>query len=116
MESDIIIIIPAYNEEKNITGVIRGIKSIVPDVDILVINDGGEDRTGKIVLELGERVVNLPYNMGYGAALQTGFKYALNRGYRYAVQIDADGQHEINDIPKLSSFRLENCMLSMKKL
>ena len=101
METKTIIIIPAYNEEKNITGVIRGIKSIVPDVDILVINDGGKDRTGEIVLELGERVVNLPYNMGYGAALQTGFKYALNRGYRYAVQIDADGQHEINDIPKL---------------
>jgi len=100
MESDIIII-PAYNEEKNITGVIKGIKNAVPGVDILVINDGGEDRTEAIVRELGERVVNLPYNMGYGTALQTGFKYAVKHTYSYAVQIDADGQHDPKDIPKL---------------
>ena len=101
MENKTIIIIPAYNEEKNITGVINGTRNAVPDVDILVINDGGEDRTEEIVRELGERVVNLPYNMGYGAALQTGFRYALKHGYGYAVQIDADGQHDPKEIPKL---------------
>lgn len=101
MGNKTVIIIPAYNEEENITGVIKGIKNAVPDADILVINDGGQDRTGEIVRELGGRAVSLPYNMGYGAALQTGFKYTLKHGYEYAVQMDADGQHETNDIPKL---------------
>ena len=96
-----IIIIPAYNEEKNIAGVINGIKNVIPDADILVVNDGGKDRTEEIARELGARVISLPYNMGYGAALQTGFKYALKKGYEYAVQIDADGQHDPKDIPKL---------------
>lgn len=96
-----IIIIPAYNEEKNIAGVINGIKNVILDVDILVVNDGGKDRTEEIARELGARVISLPYNMGYGAALQTGFKYALKKGYEYAVQIDADGQHDPKDIPKL---------------
>jgi glycosyltransferase involved in cell wall biosynthesis len=101
MKDKIIIIIPAYNEEKNIASIIRGIRNAVPAVDILVINDGGEDATKEIVRQLGERIVNLPYNMGYGAALQTGFKYALKHGYRFAVQMDADGQHDPKDIPKL---------------
>jgi len=101
MENETIVIIPAYNEEKNIAGVIKGIRNAIPDVDILVVNDGGEDRTEEIVRELGERVVNLPYNMSYGAALQTGFRYAVKHGYGYAVQIDADGQHDPKDILKL---------------
>ena len=99
--SGAIIIIPAYNEEKNIAGVINGIKNVIPDADILVVNDGGEDRTEEIVRGLGEQVISLPYNMGYGVALQTGFKFALKKGYEYAVQIDADGQHDPKDIPKL---------------
>jgi len=101
MKKQAIIIIPAYNEEENIAGVINGIKDVVPDADILVVNDGGQDRTAEIVQELGELVINLPYNMGYGVALQTGFKYALQKGYGYAVQMDADGQHDPKDIPML---------------
>lgn len=100
MKNGTIIIIPAYNEEKSIAGVINGIRNITP-ADILVINDGGSDRTEEIVRRLGGRVVRLPYNMGYGAALQTGFKYALKHGYGYALQIDADGQHDPGDIPRL---------------
>ncbi|MBA3019131.1 MAG: glycosyltransferase family 2 protein [Proteobacteria bacterium] len=101
MKKQAIIIIPAYNEEKNIAGVINGIKNVIPNTDILVVNDGGEDRTEEIARELGARVISLSYNMGYGVALQTGFKFALKRGYEYAVQIDADGQHDPEDIPKL---------------
>jgi len=101
MRNQTIIIIPAYNEEENIAGVINGIRNVVADVDILVVNDGGEDATAEIVRQLGERIVNLPYNMGYGAALQTGFKYALKHKYKSAVQIDADGQHDPRDIPRL---------------
>lgn len=101
MKKQAIIIIPAYNEEKNIAGVINGIKNVIHDANILVVNDGGEDRTEEIARELGVRVISLPYNMGYGSALQTGFKFALKKGYEYAVQIDADGQHDPEDIPKL---------------
>ena len=96
-----IIIIPAYNEEKNITGVINGIIAAAPDADILVVNDGSEDGTEEIAGRLCRQVINVPYNMGYGTALQTGFKYALRKEYEYAVQIDTDGQHDPGDIPKL---------------
>ncbi|MBW2569571.1 MAG: glycosyltransferase family 2 protein [Deltaproteobacteria bacterium] len=96
-----LIVIPACNEEKNIAGVINGIKNVIPDADILVVNDGGEDRTEEIAMKLGVLVISLPYNMGYGTALQTGFKFALKKGYEYAIQIDADGQHDPEDIPKL---------------
>jgi glycosyltransferase involved in cell wall biosynthesis len=100
MENKIVIIIPAYNEEKSIAGVINGIRSVTA-ADILVVDDGGVDQTAAIVRQMGETVVTLPYNMGYGTALQTGFKYALRHGYLYAVQIDADGQHDSGDIPVL---------------
>ncbi len=103
MGKDTIVIIPAYNEEENIAGVVNGIKNVIPDADILVVNDGGYDRTEDIVIKLGGQIISLPYNMGYGAALQTGFKYALRKGYEYAVQMDADGQHDPRDIPRLLS-------------
>jgi glycosyltransferase involved in cell wall biosynthesis len=96
-----LIIIPAYNEENNVAKVVYGIRRVVPDADILVVNDGSGDKTGEIVSSIGVRLINLPYNMGYGAALQTGFKYAVRNGYSYAVQIDGDGQHDPTDIPRL---------------
>ena len=74
-----IIIIPAYNEEKNIAGVLNGIIAAAPGADILVVNDGSEDGTEEIARRLCVRVINLPYNMGYGTALQTGFKFALKK-------------------------------------
>ncbi|MEW6327411.1 MAG: glycosyltransferase family 2 protein [Thermodesulfobacteriota bacterium] len=101
MAGDVVIIIPAYNEEHTLSRVITDIRGSVSGVDILVINDGSQDKTEEIVRRMGERVISLPFNMGYGAALQTGFKYALKNDYRYVVQMDADGQHEPKDIPKL---------------
>lgn len=101
MAGDVVIIIPAYNEEHTLSGVITDIRAFVPGVDILVINDGSQDKTEEIVRRMGERVISLPFNMGYGAALQTGFRYALRHGYRYVAQMDADGQHEPKDIPRL---------------
>lgn len=71
------------------------------DADILVVNDGSKDKTEEMALRMGVPVINLPYNMGYGVALQTGFKYAVRNGYKYAVQVDADGQHDPAGIPKL---------------
>ncbi len=92
--SELIVIIPAYNEEQNVARVIRSIRTYLPGADVLVINDGSRDRTAQMAAAAGARVVSLTYNMGYGSAVQTGYKYARDNGYRYLAQIDADGQHD----------------------
>lgn len=92
-KSIVLIIIPAYNEEKNIPGVIKGIQSCLDKPDIVVINDGSTDCTSNVAKRAGARVINLPFNVGYGSALQTGYKYALENDYDYIVQLDGDGQH-----------------------
>lgn len=89
-----LVIIPAYNEEAKIAGVIEGILRHLPEVDILVIDDGSTDGTREVALRKGARVVSHPFNLGYGAALQTGYRYALSKGYEKLVQIDGDGQHD----------------------
>jgi len=88
------VVIPAYNEERNIAGVIESVKRSAPGLDIIVVDDGSEDRTADIAGDAGAKVLSLPFHMGYGSAVQTGYKYALRRGYDYVVQMDADGQHE----------------------
>lgn len=97
----VIIIIPAYNEEGNITSLIKSIRSKISEADILIIDDGSADRTARVAEKAGALVARLPFNMGYGAALQTGFKYALMNRYRYVVQMDADGQHNPMSIKTL---------------
>src|SRR3972149_10917529 len=94
----VLIIIPAYNEENGLTDVIRLVREKVPHSDILVVDDGSTDRTSRVAGMAGAMVVRLPFNLGYGAALQTGFKYALMKRYRYVVQMDADGQHDPDSI------------------
>ena len=85
---------PAYNESRAIGKVTAAVKACLPEADVLVINDGSSDDTAGIARQAGARVVSLPFNMGYGAALQTGYKYAWKKGYNYILQMDADGQHE----------------------
>src|SRR3990172_2440584 len=98
---EVIIVIPAYNEENNIIPLIKSIRNKVSNADILVIDDGSIDRTARVAEKAGALVIRLPFNMGYGAALQTGFKYALMRRYRYVIQMDADGQHDPESIKTL---------------
>jgi len=93
------IIIPAYNEEKTITHVILGIKRF-SDADIIVINDGSFDHTDKLAKRAGAFVISHPFNMGYGVALQTGYKFAQKHNYDILLQIDADGQHSPEVIPE----------------
>lgn len=97
--ADCLVLIPAFNEERNIGRVLKEIRSLNIDLDIVVINDGSRDKTAAVVEEEGEKVITLPFNLGYGGALQTGFKYAAAMGYNYIVQFDADGQHDPGDIP-----------------
>ena len=105
-----IIIIPAYNEEKNIGAVLEGIQKKSPGFPILVINDGSSDNTEKVALEHNAEVISLPYNSGYGIALQTGFLYAVKNNFSIVVQMDSDGQHDPSDIKNLiEAVQKDNC-------
>ena len=87
------IIIPAYNEAGRISSTLAGIRKFT-DADIIVVNDGSDDDTASEARKAGVVVIELSSNLSYGAALQTGFKFALDKGYEFAVQMDADGQHD----------------------
>jgi hypothetical protein len=101
MHSDTLVIIPAYNEERAIAGVVASVKEMYPVIDIAVVNDGSADGTAYMALSAGAIVLSHPFNMGYGVALQTGYKYAMRHGYRYLVQMDGDGQHDPGGIGAL---------------
>ena len=100
MTTDRCIIIPAYNEEKNIARVIENIRTHT-EAMIVIIDDGSKDGTAGRAQEAGALVISHPFNMGYGAALQTGYKYALEKDYRCLVQMDGDGQHDPKHVPEL---------------
>jgi len=87
------IIIPAFNEEERIASVIEGINKY-SDADVVVIDDGSKDLTGEKSKKAGAVVITHPFNMGYGVALQTGYKYAVKKNYDLLVQMDGDGQHD----------------------
>lgn len=92
--SDVLIIVPSFREEESIFRVISGLRESVPHLDILIIDDGSKDRTQEIAANNGVKVLKHPFNMGYGVAVQTGYKYAVKHGYDIVVQIDGDGQHD----------------------
>ncbi len=93
--------IPAFNEEATLRDVVLGVRRSLPQVDILVVNDGSTDATETISRNEGVILLNHPYNMGIGATMQTGFLYALETGYDMVVQIDGDGQHNPESLPSL---------------
>ena len=96
-----LIIVPALNESGSIAHVVRQILDHVPHADVVVVNDGSTDDTADIARAAGAIVLDLPYNVGIGAAMQTGFQYADAHGYDVAVQTDGDGQHPASEIPRL---------------
>jgi len=97
----ILVVIPAHNEAENIASVIAEVRSHKPGMDILVINDGSKDATAAIAKQCGVIVVNLPFNLGYGAAVQTGMIYAVDSNYDIVVLTDGDGQHDPRYISSL---------------
>lgn len=90
----LLMIIPAYNEEENIVGVVNMIKEKYPEYDYVVVNDGSTDNTSAKCHAHGFEIIDLPVNLGLAGAFQTGMKYASYKDYDYALQFDADGQHK----------------------
>ena len=93
MQNELLIVIPAYNEEENIESVVTYITNNYSEYDYVVVNDGSYDRTAEICREKGYELLDLPTNLGLAGAFQAGLKYAYVKGYQYAIQFDADGQH-----------------------
>lgn len=107
----VLIIIPVYNEQDAVLSTINSLKRV--DADLLVVNDGSTDKSQKIVVNSLRvnhrlRLVSLPVNSGIGAAMQTGFLYALRNGYEYAVQFDGDGQHDALSVEGLLRHAVDN--------
>src|SRR6266498_1404530 len=96
-----IAIVPALNEEETVGRVIDEIRAFDPGFDIVVVDDGSTDRTAGVAADRGAHVVRLPFNLGIGGAMQTGYRFAFERGYDIAVQIDGDGQHDPDQLPAI---------------
>jgi glycosyltransferase involved in cell wall biosynthesis len=101
LKKRILVIIPAYNEEGSVGKVIEEVKTHFPQTAVLVINDGSTDHTSEKADVCGATVLDLPFNLGIGGAMQAGYKYAYENGYDIAIQVDADGQHDPKEIQKL---------------
>jgi glycosyltransferase involved in cell wall biosynthesis len=96
-----LVIIPAFNEEAALPAVLADLRTLEPPVDIVVVDDGSSDATAEVARDAGVTVLPLPFNMGIGGALRTGFVFAVRRGYQQAIQFDGDGQHDPTQIALL---------------
>jgi glycosyltransferase involved in cell wall biosynthesis len=101
-------IVPAYNEERSIDWVVRSIRETCPQFDVLVIDDGSTDATAAKAETAGAKVIVHPFNLGIGGAMQSGFRYAFRHDYDFAVQVDADGQHDPGEIGALAGVIAEH--------
>src|SRR5487761_1419369 len=94
-------IVPAYNEELAVPRVIDELRVFDPGLDIVVVDDGSVDRTAAVAAAKGARVLRLPFNLGIGGAVQTGFRFAFENDYDLAVRVDGDGQHDPSQLGRL---------------
>ncbi len=108
----VLVIVPAWNEERNVGGIGEEIIEADPRYHVAVVDDGSTDGTARAAREAGAVVLSLPFNLGVGGAMRTGFTYALREGYQRAIQVDADGQHNPADIEKVLA-GLENADISI---
>lgn len=90
----VLVIVPAWNEQDSVGATVREIRQVHPEVDVLVVDDGSGDSTAERAAAAGAMVAHLPFNLGVGGAMRTGYRHAVREGYDVAVQIDADGQHD----------------------
>ena len=97
----VIVVIPARNEEECLPGVLAEVRAHLPRVGVVVVNDASTDGTSDVARAAGVDVLDLPINLGVGGAMRAGFRFARLHGYDVAVQIDADGQHDPAEVPRL---------------
>jgi glycosyltransferase involved in cell wall biosynthesis len=98
---DTLVFIPAWNEAASVGEVIASVRKRLPGADVLVVDDGSSDATAARARAAGATVASLPFNQGLGAALQTGYLYALREGYEFCAHLDADGQHPPAEVARL---------------
>jgi glycosyltransferase involved in cell wall biosynthesis len=96
-----IAVVPAFNEERNVGRVIDELRALDPGLDVVVVSDGSTDRTAEVASARGAQVIRLPFNLGIGGAVQTGFRYAWEEGYELAIRLDGDGQHDPGELRNL---------------
>lgn len=96
-----LLVIPAFNEAQHLSRVLSAVAETAENLEVVVIDDGSSDATAEVATRAGAVVIRHPFNLGYGAALQTGYKYARRRGASLLAQMDADGQHDPADLPEL---------------
>ncbi|QMU97727.1 glycosyltransferase family 2 protein [Microbacterium esteraromaticum] len=96
-----LIIVPAWNEARNVGNTVREILAVDASYDVVVVDDGSTDQTASVARAAGAKVLMLPFNMGVGGAMRTGFTYAKRKGYQRVIQVDADGQHNPRDIERV---------------
>jgi len=111
---DVVLILPAYNEAERLDSVLVEVAAAGLGCTVVVVDDGSKDTTAAVAHRHGAIVLRHPFNLGYGAALQTGYKYALQRGFPLLVQMDADGQHDPREIAGLlEPLRAGECDLAI---
>jgi glycosyltransferase involved in cell wall biosynthesis len=96
-----IAVVPAFNEQQNVGRVIEEIRAFDAGLDIVVVDDGSVDATASVARQHGAIVLCLPFNLGIGGAVQTGFRYAFEHGYDLAVRVDGDGQHDPSQLDRV---------------
>ncbi len=99
--SDTLVFIPAWNEEQNLPAVLEGLRERLPDVDVLVVDDGSTDRTAEVAREHGSEVLSLGTNQGLRIGIAAGYRWALDQGYAFCGRVDADGQHPAKELARL---------------
>jgi len=106
----LLILIPAFNEEGAVGGVVKEVRSVMGNVPVLVVDDCSTDATVGVARESGAKVLALPYHLGLGGCVQAGYKLAFQLGYDYVIRVDGDGQHDPRDIPAmLEALEREGC-------
>jgi len=109
-DGKLLILIPAFNEEGAIAGVVQSVKDIMPGVPVLAVDDCSRDATVTLARGAGAQVLTLPHHLGLGGCVQAGYKLAFELGYDYVIRVDGDGQHDARDIPRVfETLRTSGC-------
>lgn len=109
------IVMPAYEEEACVGAVVRDVRQALPHAEIVVVDDGSSDGTAREAAAAGATVLSLPFNLGVGGAMRTGYRYALRHGADVAVQVDADGQHDPREVQTLvDALRTKNIVIGAR--